>query len=278
MMPGCFVTSLLLMASCCAAAVSARGFYAAKNLTSGRPPMNAPAAAAKSSSAAVAAKATAQYLDCFDYNNQGGERFRAVDYVPTLYTYNFDNRISSCCFTGIWLIYADDYYNENNVGAANWWAYGNNMCTNVPTGFDNAASSLRFTGAPDGWEYDVLNLYFNDFFIGGEEFLYNDAAQLNYDDRARSVIVTGCSPWTLYQYNNYQGNRICVWPANTAACYPGFYTTAQSLGALAGQVSSARKGCFAKESRLPDNHMAEGRAVEGGASGFFPARIAAPHN
>jgi hypothetical protein len=30
---------------------------------------------------------------------------------------------------------------------------------------------------------------------------------------------------------------MCVWPANTAACYPGFYTTAASLGSLAGQVS-----------------------------------------
>jgi hypothetical protein len=46
--------------------------------------------------------------------------------------------------------------------------------------------------------------YSRDFFIGGEEFLYNDAAQLNYDNQAQSVIVTGCSAWTLYQYSNYQ--------------------------------------------------------------------------
>jgi hypothetical protein len=248
--------------------VTARNIYS-RNVTS----VGRPNAAADGKSAA---SATVQYLDCFDYNNQGGERFRAVDYVPTLYNNNFDNRISSCCFTGIWIIYADEYYNEMNVGAANWWAYGNNYCTNVPSGFDNVASSLRFTGAPDGWEYDVLNLYFNDFFIGGEEFLYNDMAQLNYDNRAQSVVVAGCSSWTLYQYSNYQGNRVCVWPANTAACYPGFYTTAQSLGQLAGQVSSARRGCFAKESLLPDNHMSEEElkavAANGGASGFFPVR------
>jgi hypothetical protein len=260
--------SWLLIASCLAA-VTARELYS-KNMTSGKPDYSLSAARSNS-------KATMQYLDCFDYTNQGGERLRAIDYIPALYLNNFDNRISSCCFTGIWLIYADEDYNERNAGAANWWAYGNNYCSNVPAAFDNQASSLRFTGAPDGWEFDVLNLYFNDFFIGGEEYLYNDAAQLNYDNRARSVIVTGCSAWTLYQYNNYQGERLCVWPSNTAACYPGFYTTSQSLGLLAGQVSSARKGCYAQRSVMPDNYDPEAKAEAGevfgkGASGFFPAR------
>jgi hypothetical protein len=101
-----------------------------------------------------------QTLDCYDYVNFGGDRVSAIDYIPALAGYNFDNRVSSCCFTGVWLLYANEDYNEFTPGAANWWAYGNNYCTNVPTAFDNAASSLRFTGAPDGWEYDVLNLYF----------------------------------------------------------------------------------------------------------------------
>merc|ERR1711953_254466 len=65
--------------------------------------------------------------------------------------------------------------------------------------FDNQASSLRFTGAPDDWKYDTLNLYFNDYFIGDEEFTYNDMTQLNYDNRAKSIVVTGCSSWTVYQ-------------------------------------------------------------------------------
>ena len=148
--------------------------------------------------------ATAQSLDCYDYVSYGGDRVSAIDYIPALAGYNFDNRISSCCFTGVWILYTNEDYNEMSPGAANWWAYGNNYCTNVPTQFDNQASSLRFTGAPDGWEFDVLNLYFKDFFVGGEEFLYSDAAQLNYDNQAQSLIVTGCSPWTIYQYSNYQ--------------------------------------------------------------------------
>lgn len=172
-------------------------------------------------SARSAAKATSQVLDCYDYTSQGGDRVRAIDYIPALSNYNFDNRISSCCFTGIWLLYAENDYNDRDLGGANYWAYGNNFCTSVPAQFDNVASSLRYTGAPDGWEYDVLNLYFNDFFIGGEEFMYQDAPQLNYDNRAKSVIVTGCSAWTIYAGTNYSGDSMCVWPKDTSNCYPG---------------------------------------------------------
>ena len=42
---------------------------------------------------------------------------------------------------------------------------------------------------------------------GQEEFFYSDSAQVNYDNLANSVIVTGCSPWTAYQYDNYQVNK-----------------------------------------------------------------------
>ena len=43
----------------------------------------------------------------------------------------------------------------------------------------------------------------------------------------RSAIVTGCNPWTLYEYNNYQGRCACVYPSDQSKCYPGFY---QDLG------------------------------------------------
>merc|ERR1712058_205430 len=57
------------------------------------------------------------------------------------------------------------------------------MGSNVPNGFSNKASSLRFTGAPDDWKYDTINLYFQEYFIGDEEFTYNDAPTLNYSTR-----------------------------------------------------------------------------------------------
>merc|ERR1719315_106941 len=214
-----------------------------------------------------------QSLTCFDYANQGGDQLDATNYIAGLFEYNMDNRISSCCFTGIWLLYADTNYNKRNPGAADWWAYGDNYCSNLPAQFDNQASSLRFTGAPDDMRYDTLNLYFNDYFIGDEEFTYVDKPALNYDNRAKSVIVTGCNPWTLYQYDNYQGNAMCVYPSDTSKCDPGFYTPSQSLGSLAGQVSSVRRGCYAKGKVLPDNHGMTARSTQNGASGFFPKRI-----
>merc|ERR1712080_84630 len=135
-----------------------------------------------SASSKVSTRTSAsQRLTCYDYANRGGNSVVATDYIPNLQNYNMDNRISSCCFSGIWILYADQNY-----------------CANVPAQFDNAASSLRFTGAPDDLRYDTLNLYFNDYFIGDEEFTYDDKPALNYDNRAKSVIVTGCNPWTLY--------------------------------------------------------------------------------
>jgi len=214
-------------------------------------------------------KATSQFLDCYDYTNMGGSYLRANDYIPNLANYNFDNKIESCCFTGIWILFAEQSYNGMSTGSANWWAYGSNYCTDVPSQFFNQATSLRFTGAPDDWKFATLNLYFNDYFIGDEEFMYQDMAQLNYDNRARSIIVTGCQPWTVYQYDNYQGYSMCVYPGDTSSCNPGFYTTSQSLGSLSGQISSARRGCYAKEKVFPDNYGARTLMDKNGAQGFF---------
>ena len=207
-----------------------------------------------------------QYLDCYDYSNNGGDRLRAIDYIDSLTGYNFNDRITSCCFTGIWLLYSDENYNSNNIGASNWWQFGDNYCTNVPSGFDNMASSLRYTGAPDAWTADTLNLYLNEFFQGGEEYTYADIPQMNYNDQARSIIVTGRSAWTLYEGSNYNGNCKCVWPSDTNNGYPGFYSTENSLGFLSRTISSARRGCFCGSSKLPENHPT--KTTKAATSGF----------
>ena len=40
----------------------------------------------------------AQQLNCYDYTGQGGNSLVAVDYIPDLGQYGFDNIASSCCF------------------------------------------------------------------------------------------------------------------------------------------------------------------------------------
>ena len=195
-----------------------------------------------------------QFMDGYNYSNQGGDSVRAIDYIPNLADYNMDNRITSVCVTGIWLMYADSNYNVNNLKASNYWVYGDNYCTDVPAGFNDMASSLRYTGAPDEWKADTLNMYLNPYFAGGEEYTYVDLPQVNYDDSAQSIIVTGCSAWTLYSNRNYGGSCMCVYPSDTSKCFPGFYTTPSSLGFLAGQVSSARRGCYCSNKAFPDNY------------------------
>ena len=49
------------------------------------------------------------------------------------------------------------------------------------------------------FRYDTLNLYENEDFNGKEMFFYDDATQFDFDNFGLSVILTGCSPWTLYK-------------------------------------------------------------------------------
>merc|ERR1719347_1192962 len=214
-------------------------------------------------------RATSQFLDCYEYSNLSGDRVKAIDYIPDLRNYNFDNRIASCCFTGIWLLYDEYTYNKYSTGSANWWAFGDNYCSDVPAQFMYAASSLRYTGAPDDWKFPTLNLYFNDYFIGDEEFMYQDMPSLNYDNQAMSVIVTGCQPWTIYFDPGYQGYSMCVFPSDTASCTPGLYTTSASLSGLGRQVSSARRNCYSEVRVLPDNHVSKMKNKGEASQGFF---------
>ena len=136
---------------------------------------------------------TSQRLVCYDRQGYSGDELQAVapDYWPDLGA--MDDRIESCCFTGIWILYADENYNTASPGSANWFGYGADTCFNAPEGFRNHASSLRYTGAPDDMYHDTVNIYFNEYFNGDEEYTYHDAPQLNYDNRAQSIVVTGCS-------------------------------------------------------------------------------------
>ena len=39
---------------------------------------------------------------------------RLISYTPDLIPYNFDNRIASCCFNGVWMLYDDYFFNRDN--------------------------------------------------------------------------------------------------------------------------------------------------------------------
>ena len=62
-------------------------------------------------------------LYCYDKPYCQGYRVRFENgnlYVPdlSLYPYYFDNRIQSCEFNGMFILYDGIYYNENNLGVS----------------------------------------------------------------------------------------------------------------------------------------------------------------
>ena len=242
----------------------------------------------------VLAKAQAdyQYLDCYDRFNQQGTTYRVNDYTPDLSRVGMDNRFSSCCFYGIWNLFDDYEYSERNPQVSNtkhivssindviiftffqravYSGWGEGICFDLQgnPSFDNLASSVRFVGAPDGYKYDTLNLYEYDFYRGYEQYTYGDASSLNYDNLGRSIIVTGCQPWTVYQNTNFNGNCACVYPSDTQNCYPGFY---ESLGNTANQISSVRKGCYCNKKMAPQASMTTSRSsTQVGGYSYQPA-------
>ena len=70
------------------------------------------------------------------------------------------------------------------IQAAAYSAWGENYCENLQS-FDNKASSMRFSGAPDGYKYDTLNFFQYGFYMGTEQYLYADNSNLNYDNFGR---------------------------------------------------------------------------------------------
>ena len=59
-----------------------------------------------------------QRLDCYDRDDCTGARITVRgNSVPNLaaYPYHFDNRIQSCRFNGIYILYDWRYYNQNDI-------------------------------------------------------------------------------------------------------------------------------------------------------------------
>ena len=139
-----------------------------------------------------------------------------------------------------------DLFDEKDYnGSKSLWMYGYNNLVTIPTEFENKVSSLRFPGAPDDWKATSLNLYNQENFMGEEEFTYEDIS--NFTIEAKSIIVTGCQPWTVYMESNYQGESKCIYPSDIKMCTPGLYPTVSSLEGLSSKIFSARRGCHGKE-------------------------------
>jgi len=213
----------------------------------------------KSSSQNKVQLSNSQAIVCYDYTGQGGDQFRAYDPVTELWRNGFDNKIESCCFDGFWILYGQDSFNNATSVQESWWGFGSSYCTDVPAPFRNKASSLRYVGLSQEWLGDSLNLYARENYGGETRVVVQDEELINwqpgFDNAAQSAIVTGCTPWTVYQYDYYLGDSLCL-PAgqrttDNSLCEPAFYSSNSSLGLLAGEVSSMRKGCWTQMMASP---------------------------
>ena len=79
-----------------------------------RPLEALPAFNATSNKIEVGEYGTKQTVKCFDQFNGYGNSLTVKYPVSDLWTYNWDNKISSCCFTGFWLMYEYRDYNQFN--------------------------------------------------------------------------------------------------------------------------------------------------------------------
>merc|ERR1712062_761700 len=93
-------------------------------------------------------------------------------------------------------------------------AYGENNCVTMAQ-FANRATSIRLTGVPNGWQFDSFNVYEGELYNGQEQWAFDDAPGFTFDNFGKSMIITGCTPWTLYEYPNYGGQSACWYPADT---------------------------------------------------------------
>merc|ERR1712018_285764 len=187
-----------------------------------------------------------QNLRCFDQVNESGYYVNfGTTAVPDLSRspYNFDNRAVSCRFNGIYFLYDNYNYNPNGNAAVYAETWGDNYNANL-NDFAYKATSVRLTGAPDGYKYDTFNTYQYEYYQGSEQYFYQDATYTKVDNFGKSIVVTGCNPWTVYDYTNYGGFSVCFYPADPRNCSPGFFRDAQVMGGMQNRISSARKGCF----------------------------------
>ena len=83
----------------------------------------------------------------------------------------------------------------------------------------------------------------------------------------RSMIITGCSPWTVYDCKNL-GNctyaySACFYPSDTTNCYPSFFKNYDAMANWAGWIFSVRRGCFSDNKIYGESLSFEGTFAKG---------------
>merc|ERR1711923_465773 len=147
----------------------------------------------------------------------------------------------SCRFNGIFFLYDNYNFNPNGNAAVYAETWGDNYNVNL-NDFAYKASSVRLTGAPDGYKYDTFNTYQYEYYQGSEQYFYQDATYTKVDNFGKSIVVTGCNPRTVYDYTNYGGQGVCFYPADTILAPQGSSVMLKSCVACRTGSPASEKG------------------------------------
>ncbi|CAB4069955.1 unnamed protein product [Lepeophtheirus salmonis] len=90
------------------------------------------------------------------------------------------------------------------------YVWGRNVQISTLGEINGKVSSIRYSGVDDLFA-NTINFYEGPGFMGIEQSVQRDSPKLNYDNFGKSIIITGCKPWTLYEKENFGGKKdLCV--------------------------------------------------------------------
>lgn len=165
-------------------------------------------------------------------------------YADDLRKNGWDDFAYSARLTGVWNFYDLINYNGNS-NALMEYAFGpNEFCIN----FNNLrarVTSLRFAGSPNDYRANTLTLYQGTYFQGTEEYIIASVNSIQVQKHS-SLIITGQSPWTLFDQENLRGNAICVYPPDNNYT-PALIFDLDNINVPHDKIRSVARGCIGKK-------------------------------
>ncbi|KAK4308292.1 hypothetical protein Pmani_020005 [Petrolisthes manimaculis] len=191
-------------------------------------------------------------VTCWAGGQYSGTHYEFQTSYPHLGSIGFDNTIESIRVTGVWLFYDHEVYNTNHPDPTDmFWSYGINYALNIPSEYQNTATSLRPAGCV-GINDDCWNVYEGLYFAartfaGSAEM--SDLSFLDFD--VSSIILTGKSAWTFCEGLYFSGACVCLYPNTDHVGKDLFSSLDVGIFPIIGDhgmlhVASIRKGCFGK--------------------------------
>ncbi|QQP38749.1 Uncharacterized protein FKW44_019421, partial [Caligus rogercresseyi] len=101
-------------------------------------------------------------------------------------------------------MYEDPSFNRGQYNKQVSYAWGKNLKLKDLGKIGGKVSSIRYSG-DESFDTNSINFYEGAGFMGIEQYFFKDAPSMDYDNFGKSIILTGCKPWTLYEKKNYSG-------------------------------------------------------------------------